>query len=78
MNKLKNIWFIILAIGVALGAIIFLFSWRKKNKKTRSLNQQNISNSYEEGLEKDRQVLLGDWQNIVGDFNNSFNKLSKT
>ncbi|MEA5260084.1 hypothetical protein VB264_19965 [Arcicella aquatica] len=73
---MKKILFIILAIGAALGAIILLFSLRKHPKKRSSSASDTFLSSTEEGLEKDRQMLLGDWQNIVGDFNTSFKKIA--
>ncbi len=73
---MKKLLFIIFALGAVLIAIILLFIPREKtHRRSHSSKENPVSNS-EYGLEKDRQMLLGDWQNIVGDFNNAFNKIA--
>lgn len=64
------------AIGTVLGAIILLFSSREKSYRRSNSAKSNFSGNVEEGLEKDKQMLWGDWQNIVGDFNTAFNKIA--
>jgi hypothetical protein len=73
---MKKILFIILALGAVLGTIILLFSSYGKTYRRSNSSRENSYGNSEEGLEKDRQMLLGDWQNIVGDFNNAFNKIA--
>jgi hypothetical protein len=73
---MRRILFIIFAIGAFLGTIILLFSSREKPYRRSSSSRSNFHGNIEEGLEKDKQMLWGDWQNIVGDFNNAFNKIA--
>jgi hypothetical protein len=73
---MKKILFIILALGAVLVSIILIFIPREKIYRRSSSSRGNTIGNSEEGLEKDRQMLWGDWQNIVGDFNNAFNKIA--
>lgn len=73
---MRKILFIIFAIGAVLGTIMLLFSSREKSFRRSSSARLNFSGNIEEGLEKDKQMLWGDWQNIVGDFNSAFNKIA--
>lgn len=73
---MRKILFIILALEAVLGTIMLLFSSREKSYRRSNSARLNFSGNIEEGLEKDKQMLWGDWQNIVGDFNTAFNKIA--
>ena len=73
---MKKILFIFLAIGAAACAIVMLFNSREKTSRRSNATNRSLHGNIEEGLERDKQMLWGDWQNVVGDFNNAFNKMA--
>jgi hypothetical protein len=76
---MKKILFIEWALGMVmfLETIALLFTPHSKDRRRSSSSLKDATyNNKEEGLERDKQILLGDWQNIVGDFNNAFNKIA--
>jgi hypothetical protein len=73
---MKKILLILLAIGAAILAIIMLFDFREKTSRKTKSASRSLQGNIEEGLERDKQMLWGDWQNVVGDFNTAFNKIA--
>jgi uncharacterized protein YxeA len=72
---MKKILFILFAIGAAV-TIVMLFQSREKTSRRNNFTNRSLRGNIEERLERDKQMLWGDWQNVVGDFNTAFNKIA--
>jgi hypothetical protein len=71
---MKKILFILFAIGAV--TIVMLFQSREKTSRRNNFTNRSLRGNIEERLERDKQMLWGDWQNVVGDFNTAFNKIA--